>query len=94
MYYILTFHQFLQMDTGDKATLLTALGKTIRELRLERNMTQAELAEAGDFHRNFISDLERGNKQPSFLTIVHLAYAFEMKSSELLQRFEELIEIK
>lgn len=82
------------MEKADKRKLQQAFGKTIGQLRLEQNISQAKLAERGNFNRTYISDLERGIKQPSLSTIVRLAYAFEMKSSELIEQFEKLFEIK
>lgn len=48
------------------------LGKKIKELRLQKKMTQAELA--GDtITRNMLSQIENGVAQPSVTTIVELA---------------------
>lgn len=48
------------------------LGKKIKELRLEKKMTQAELA--GDtITRNMLSQIENGVAQPSVTTILELA---------------------
>jgi transcriptional regulator with XRE-family HTH domain len=52
------------------------------------------LAERGDFNRTYVSDLERGIKQPSLFTIVRLSYALKIKPSELLEKVEKNIEIK
>lgn len=82
------------MNAGNKTKLLRAFGKVIEELRLERNISQAELAERGDFQRTYISDLERGVKQPSLSTIVRLSNAFNIKPSELVRQLEDLIEIR
>ena len=48
------------------------LGKKIKDLRLQKNMTQAELA--GDtITRNMLSQIENGSAQPSVTTIMELA---------------------
>lgn len=52
------------------------LGKKIRELRLQKKMTQAELA--GDtITRNMLSQIENGSAQPSVTTIMELAGKLE-----------------
>ena len=79
------------MKAGDKLKLQQAFGEVIEKLRLERNLSQADLAELGDFNRTYISDLERGLKQPSLSTIVRLSNAFKMKTSDLIQEFESLV---
>lgn len=77
------------MTTGEKKKLQQAFGKTIEKLRLERNMSQAELAELGEFNRTYISDLERGLKQPSLSTIVRLSRALKIHLSDLMSQLLE-----
>ena len=48
------------------------LGKKIKTLRLERKMTQAELA-GETITRNMLSQIENGVAQPSVSTIIDLA---------------------
>lgn len=49
-----------------------AIGDAIKELRLERQMTQAEVC--GDFiTRNMLSKIENGSAKPSLPTIEHIA---------------------
>ncbi|MEX2573693.1 MAG: helix-turn-helix transcriptional regulator [Balneolaceae bacterium] len=81
------------MNTEKKKTLVQAFGRTIEEIRLSKNISQAELAERSDLHRTYISDLERGLKQPSLSTLVRLAKAFEIQTSDLIRLFEKKIEI-
>lgn len=40
-------------------------GESFRKVRVERNMTQNELAEKIGFTQQFISDIELGNRPPS-----------------------------
>jgi len=77
------------MTTGEKKKLQQAFGKTIERLRLEKNMSQAELAEEGEFNRTYISDLERGLKQPSLSTIVRLSKALKIRLATLMEEFAE-----
>lgn len=39
-----------------------AFGKIIRELRLERNLSQEKLSELSGLDRSYVSELERGEK--------------------------------
>lgn len=63
-------------------------GEALREVRLERGLSQEELALACDRHRTYISLLERGMNSPSLRTIMRLADALGVKPSDLLRRIE------
>ncbi|HMJ20830.1 MAG TPA: helix-turn-helix transcriptional regulator [Terriglobales bacterium] len=56
----------------------------MRELRLERGISQEKLAEMADLHRNYVGVLERGGQSASLDAICKLASALEVKASELL----------
>lgn len=64
-------------------------GEVLREFRLERGLSQEELALASDRHRTYISLLERGENSPSLRTIVQLAEALGVRPSDLVMRIEE-----
>jgi transcriptional regulator with XRE-family HTH domain len=66
-----------------------AFGEVIRELRLEKDLSQEDLALAADRHRTYISLLERGRNSPSLRTIFRLAEVLGVKPSELLDRVEK-----
>jgi DNA-binding XRE family transcriptional regulator len=79
--------------TGGKSMGLTvAFGRTLRRLRLDRNMTQEQLGIAADLQRKYISWLERGEKQPSLTTIFKLANALQIQPSAFLSEIEQELE--
>lgn len=57
----------------------STLGKNIKKFRLEKNITQEELAELCDFHRTFISSIERGKKGISLTNIEIIANKLNVK---------------
>jgi transcriptional regulator with XRE-family HTH domain len=59
-------------------------GKRLRELRLERKISQEKLAEIADLHRNYVGVLERGGQNPSLDAICKLARALKVRPAELL----------
>lgn len=65
------------------------LGCVIRDLRVARNLSQEKLAELGDFERSYISKVETGIRSIKFKTVVRMAKALDMKTSELVQEFEK-----
>jgi transcriptional regulator with XRE-family HTH domain len=48
-------------------------------------MTQEELAQASGLHANYIGDLERGERNPTLLTVLALARGLRCKLSELVR---------
>ena len=58
---------------------LIQLGNRIRKIRLEQKLTQAELAERCSCNRNYISMLERGERNPSYKSLVMIARGLEVK---------------
>jgi transcriptional regulator with XRE-family HTH domain len=59
-------------------------GKRLRELRLERGISQEKLAEMANLHRNYVGVLERGGQSASLDAICKLASALKVKAGELL----------
>jgi len=68
--------------------LLPAFAAVVRDLRLEQDMSQQELALAVGVHATVISRVENGRGSPSLATIEALAKAFGIQPSELLRRAE------
>ena len=60
-------------------------GKRIRRLRTERKWTQIDLAVHTGLGRVFISDLERGKKEPCLRSIEILAIAFDLTVPQLFR---------
>ena len=57
-------------------------GQRIRGLREERQWTQAQLAEHSDLDVSYISQIERGRRDPSLTSLRALARAFTLRLPE------------
>jgi transcriptional regulator with XRE-family HTH domain len=68
----------------DDRQFLKGLGVRLRDLRLARNLTQAEFAEQCDLHRTFIGSVERGERNVSILNLRLIARILRVTLSELL----------
>lgn len=66
------------------ANVSQRFGVKLRALRASRNMTQQTMARRFGIDRSFISDLERGRKSISLVTLEVLALGLGVSISELL----------
>ncbi|MEQ3530187.1 helix-turn-helix transcriptional regulator [Pseudoalteromonas sp. XMcav11-Q] len=64
--------------------ILKSFGKSLRAYRVNRGLSQEELAELAHLDRTYISGVERGTRNISLKAIYSLATALEMSVSQLL----------
>ena len=81
--------KFASVKTTDKK-FLKALGKRIKELREEQNISQDQLAYECGKHRTHINRIEKGKINTGIINLVHLAKALDVNVKELLEfKYEE-----
>jgi transcriptional regulator with XRE-family HTH domain len=73
-------------------TLLEAVCKSVHERREVLGISQEELAHRAGLHRTYISDIERGARNPSLKTLSRLADALELSTSDLIRLGESKAE--
>jgi len=59
------------------------LGSKVRALRVEKHWTQEKLGEHSGLDRTYISDIERGVRNPSLKSLEKLAKALKTNVSDL-----------
>lgn len=64
--------------------LIEALGVVLQERRSKLNLSQSDLAQQSEFHRSYISDVERGARNISLRNLSRLAEALETQVSTLI----------
>lgn len=57
----------------------------MRQLRLERDLSQEDLAELADLHRNYVSQIEGGRRNVSLLNILKIAQGLKVKPTKLIE---------
>ena len=62
------------------------LAKNLRQLRQEKGWSQEVFADEAGLHRTYISDLERGARNPTVRALGRLAEALKLDAAELLRR--------
>lgn len=71
-----------------------AFGKVLRKLRVEKSLSQEELAHLCELDRTYISLMERGKRKPTINTIFSLSIGLETLPSKVIKATEELINFK
>ena len=67
-------------------SITVQFGRNLRNRRIQRQLSQEELADISGLHRTYISGLERGIRNPSISIVARLADALKIEPSELLDR--------
>ena len=70
----------------------SAVGKTIRALRKEKELSQDVLSGLAGIARTHLTMIENGSKQANFETLWRLATALGLRPSELVAQIERRIE--
>lgn len=60
-------------------------GQRLRDLRVSRGMTQIQLSDYAHLDRSYISDMERGVKEPALGTLVKLSITFNLTLAQLME---------
>lgn len=63
--------------------LLVKLGQSLRRHRDSAKLSQEKLAEIAEIDRTYVSDIERGNRNPGIKNLARLAKALDITTAEL-----------
>ena len=65
------------------------VGRNFERIRKEKGFTQERIAEISGFTQQYVSDLERGRRNPTVVTLFHLAHALGVDHVDLVQPDDE-----
>ena len=71
-------------------SVTSQLGMRIKYLRKTHHLSQEELSFISGVNKNYISDLERGRRNPTLNVMEKLANALEISLSDLLKGIETI----
>ena len=72
----------------EKLEFQVALGKRIRQLREDKNLSQAELAALCNFEKSNMNRIESGKTCPSSFTLYKISSALEVTLSSITNTIE------
>lgn len=62
----------------------TRLGRNVRQLREAKGWSQEDYADRAGIHRTYVSDIERGRRNPTVTVVEKLAQPLGVSSGSLL----------
>ncbi len=62
----------------------TRLGQNVRRLREAKGWSQEDYADRAGIHRTYVSDIERGRRNPTVTVVEKLAKALAVTAGQLL----------
>lgn len=65
---------------------LIAVGAAIRQARLERGISQEDLAHLSAVDHSYMSSIERGKQNPGIVSVLRIANSLGMTAEELMGR--------
>ncbi|WP_325399704.1 helix-turn-helix transcriptional regulator [Undibacterium sp.] len=82
--------RFVQKQQSKVCEAQLLFAANVRRIRLEKKLTQEQVAEGAELHTNYVSSVERGERNISICNIERFAHALNVPMYVLLQRHEEL----
>jgi transcriptional regulator with XRE-family HTH domain len=68
------------------------LGQAVKRIRSESGLTQEEVSRRTGMHPTYISDIERGARNPSFEALTRLAAGLDASMAEIGKTYDSLSE--
>jgi len=77
------------------SSYLRVFGNTVRQLRLQRGLSQEDLAASSGLHRTYVGGIERGERNIGLINILRLAAVLDIQPGELFRDLdrEGLVEL-
>lgn len=72
------------IDISDSMVLYILVGKRVRQLRLQKKLTQEQLAERAGISTSFLGHIERGSRKLSLDSFCRIARALDCTANDLL----------
>ena len=69
----------------NRGKILRRFGSNVRSLRHELGLSQEELAARANAHRNYVGGVERGERNPTLMSIVAFSKGLGVTPARLLE---------
>jgi transcriptional regulator with XRE-family HTH domain len=68
---------------------LEVLGRTVREIRIEKGLTQQQVADMCGVNRTFIIAVEKGRQNASAMSLIKISAALGVSPADLFRAFSK-----
>ena len=76
------------MGTRINKKLVSAFAQALKSIRIEKELTQEQLAYGANVHRTYIAFLEGARKQPSIDAVFKIAKGLDISPAELIEKVD------
>jgi transcriptional regulator with XRE-family HTH domain len=73
---------------ADRASTQARLGRAVKQVRIQRGLTQEQVSAASGLHPTYISDIERGARNPSWEAITRLAGGIGVSTADIAHCYD------
>ena len=73
-------------DNESLSSVTKDFARILKKIRKEKNLTQHDLEERSGLSLRMISDLERGVRQPSLITLIKLSKGLDISLMNLIEQ--------
>ena len=77
----------------DKEKIAKVFGEILREFREKKRISQENLALEAEMARSFLSEIERGVKQPTISTLIVVSKTLGLRPNRLIAELEKRIDV-
>jgi len=85
-------HSYWGVTMNDNQLNPVLAGRAISKVRQNKGITQEVLSGLAGIGRTHLSAIERGERKPTLETLWRIAFAFDMRPSDLVHKIEQEID--
>jgi transcriptional regulator with XRE-family HTH domain len=74
---------------AERSAIQRRLGRAVKAVRISRGLTQEQVSAASGLHPTYISDIERGARNPSWEAITRLAEGIGVTVEEIGRTYDD-----
>ena len=73
---------------ADRASTQTRFGRAVMRIRVQHGLTQEQVSAVSGLHPTYISDIERGTRNPGWEAITRLAAGIGVPTADIAREYD------